>query len=289
MKSQLKGTGVALITPFTKDNQVDTEALSRIVNYVIDGGVDFIVVLGTTSEAPTLTKEEKQLVKQTIIAANRGRLPLVIGIGGNNTQNVIEEIKQTDLSEFVAILSVTPYYNKPSQSGLYAHFGAIARESSLPIILYNVPGRTGVSMTAETVLRLANDFSNIIAIKEASGNMVLDMNILKASSDHFSFLSGDDTTTLLSVYMGGVGAISVIGIAYPNEFSRMVRLGLEGKIGEANKLQYELLPKMELAFKEGNPTGIKAILAQKGLCEPYVRLPLVEASSQLKEEIERLA
>ncbi len=289
MKSQLKGTGVALITPFTKDNQVDTEALSRIVNYVIDGGVDFIVVLGTTSEAPTLTKEEKQLVKQTIIAANRGRLPLVIGIGGNNTQNVIEEIKQTDLSEFVAILSVTPYYNKPSQSGLYAHFGAIARESSLPIILYNVPGRTGVSMTAETVLRLANDFSNIIAIKEASGNMVLDMNILKASSERFSFLSGDDTTTLLSVYMGGVGAISVIGIAYPNEFSRMVRLGLEGKIAEANKLQYELLPKMELAFKEGNPTGIKAILAQKGLCEPYVRLPLVEASSQLKEEIGRLA
>ncbi len=289
MKSQLKGTGVALITPFTKDNQVDTEALSRIVNYVIDGGVDFIVVLGTTSEAPTLTKEEKQLVKQTIIAANRGRLPLVIGIGGNNTQNVIEEIKQTDLSEFVAILSVTPYYNKPSQSGLYAHFGAIARESSLPIILYNVPGRTGVSMTAETVLRLANDFSNIIAVKEASGNMVLDMNILKASSERFSFLSGDDTTTLLSVYMGGVGAISVIGIAYPNEFSRMVRLGLEGKIAEANKLQYELLPKMELAFKEGNPTGIKAILAQKGLCEPYVRLPLVEASSQLKEEIERLA
>ena len=289
MKSQLKGTGVALITPFTKDNQVDTEALSRIVNYVIDGGVDFIVVLGTTSEAPTLTKEEKQLVKQTIIAANRGRLPLVIGIGGNNTQNVIEEIKQTDLSEFVAILSVTPYYNKPSQSGLYAHFGAIARESSLPIILYNVPGRTGVSMTAETVLRLANDFSNIIAIKEASGNMVLDMNILKASSERFSFLSGDDTTTLLSVYMGGVGAISVIGIAYPNEFSRMVRLGLEGKIDEANKFQYELLPKMELAFKEGNPTGIKAILAQKGLCEPYVRLPLVEASSQLKEEIGRLA
>lgn len=289
MKSQLKGTGVALITPFTKDNQVDTEALSRIVNYVIDGGVDFIVALGTTSEAPTLTKEEKQLVKQTIIAANRGRLPLVIGIGGNNTQNVIEEIKQTDLSEFVAILSVTPYYNKPSQSGLYAHFGAIARESSLPIILYNVPGRTGVSMTAETVLRLANDFSNIIAVKEASGNMVLDMNILKASSGHFSFLSGDDTTTLLSVYMGGVGAISVIGIAYPNEFSRMVRLGLEGKIAEANKLQYELLPKMELAFKEGNPTGIKAILAQKGLCEPYVRLPLVEASSQLKEEIGRLA
>ncbi len=289
MKNQLKGTGVALITPFTKDNQVDTEALSRIVNYVIDGGVDFIVVLGTTSEAPTLTKEEKQLVKQTIIAANRGRLPLVIGIGGNNTQNVIEEIKQTDLSEFVAILSVTPYYNKPSQSGLYAHFGAIARESSLPIILYNVPGRTGVSMTAETVLRLANDFSNIIAVKEASGNMVLDMNILKASSEYFSFLSGDDTTTLLSVYMGGVGAISVIGIAYPNEFSRMVRLGLEGSIVEANKLQYELLPKMELAFKEGNPTGIKAILAQKGLCEPYVRLPLVEASSQLKGEIERLA
>ena len=270
MTNQLIGTGVALITPFTKDNQVDTEALARIVDYVTEGGVEFIVVLGTTSEAPTLTKDEKRIV------------------GGNNTQNVIDEIKQTDLSPFVAILSVTPYYNKPSQNGLYAHFAAIAKESTLPIILYNVPGRTGVSMTAETVVRLANDFQNIVAIKEASGNLLLDMNIIKDMPKDFILLSGDDATTLPAVYMGGSGAISVIGIAYPKEFSEMVRLGRQGKTVEANKLQYKLLPRTALAFKEGNPIGIKAMLAAKGLCEPYVRLPLVEASEELKKAISDL-
>lgn len=245
MTSQLKGTGVALITPFTADGQVDTKALANIVNYVIDGGVEFIVVLGTTSEAPTLTKEEKKIVRSTIIEANKGRLPLVLGIGGNNTQNVIDEIKTTDLTDFVAILSVTPYYNKPSQNGLYAHFAAVATESPLPIILYNVPGRTGVSLTAETILRLANDFENIVAVKEASGNLQLDMNIFKDMPANFTFLSGDDATTLPSVYMGGSGAISVIGIAYPKEFSEMVRLGLQGKTVEANKLHYALMPYRE--------------------------------------------
>jgi len=188
MTKQLRGTGVALITPFTAEKRVDTKALTRIVEYVTDGGVDFIVVLGTTSEAPTLSKEEKALVRETIIKANKKHLPLVLGIGGNNTQSVIEEIKSTDLTPFDAILSVTPYYNKPSQNGLYAHFAAIAKESPLPIILYNVPGRTGVCMTAETILRLANDFKNIIAVKEASGNLVLDMNILKDMPKHFTFL-----------------------------------------------------------------------------------------------------
>lgn len=288
MTNQLIGTGVALITPFTKDNQVDTEALTRIVDYVTEGGVEFIVVLGTTSEAPTLTKDEKRIVRETIIKANKGRLPLVLGIGGNNTQNVIDEIKQTDLSPFVAILSVTPYYNKPSQNGLYAHFAAIAKESTLPIILYNVPGRTGVSMTAETVVRLANDFQNIVAIKEASGNLLLDMNIIKDMPKDFILLSGDDATTLPAVYMGGSGAISVIGIAYPKEFSEMVRLGRQGKTVEANKLQYKLLPRTALAFKEGNPIGIKAMLAAKGLCKPYVRLPLVEVSEELKKAISDL-
>ena len=283
MTNQLIGTGVALITPFTKDNQVDTEALTRIVDYVTEGGVEFIVVLGTTSEAPTLTKDEKRIVRETIIKANKGRLLLVLG-----TQNVIDEIKQTDLSPFVAILSVTPYYNKPSQNGLYAHFAAIAKESTLPIILYNVPGRTGVSMTAETVVRLANDFQNIVAIKEASGNLLLDMNIIKDMPKDFILLSGDDATTLPAVYMGGSGAISVIGIAYPKEFSEMVRLGRQGKTVEANKLQYKLLPRTALAFKEGNPIGIKAMLAAKGLCEPYVRLPLVEASEELKKAISDL-
>ena len=282
---ELKGTGVALITPFTADNQVDVPALERIVEYVIAGGVEFIVALGTTSEAPTLTKEEKQLVCNTIVRVNNKRVPLVIGIGGNNTQNVIDEIKHTQLDDFVAILSVTPYYNKPSQAGMYAHFAAIAQASPLPIILYNVPGRTGVSMTAETVVSLATTFSNITAVKEASGNLVFDMQLLKQLPAGFTFLSGDDGTTLPSVYMGGKGAISVIGIAYPAEFSQMVRLGLEGKVAEANQLHYGLLPKIGLAFKEGNPIGIKAILAAKGLCEPYVRLPLVEASAELKKEV----
>lgn len=282
---ELKGTGVALITPFTADNQVDVPALERIVEYVIAGGVEFIVALGTTSEAPTLTKEEKQLVCNTIVRVNNKRVPLVIGIGGNNTQNVIDEIKNTQLDDFVAILSVTPYYNKPSQAGMYAHFAAIAQASPLPIILYNVPGRTGVSMTAETIVSLATNFSNITAVKEASGNLVFDMQLLKQLPAGFTFLSGDDGTTLPSVYMGGKGAISVIGIAYPAEFSQMVRLGLEGKVAEANQLHYGLLPKIGLAFKEGNPIGIKAILAAKGLCEPYVRLPLVEASAELKKEV----
>ena len=282
---ELKGTGVALITPFTADNQVDVPALERIVEYVIAGGVEFIVALGTTSEAPTLTKEEKQLVCNTIVRVNNKRVPLVIGIGGNNTQNVIEEIKNTQLDDFVAILSVTPYYNKPSQAGMYAHFAAIAQASPLPIILYNVPGRTGVSMTAETIVSLATNFSNITTVKEASGNLVFDMQLLKQLPAGFTFLSGDDGTTLPSVYMGGKGAISVIGIAYPAEFSQMVRLGLEGKVAEANQLHYGLLPKIGLAFKEGNPIGIKAILAAKGVCEPYVRLPLVEASAELKKEV----
>ena len=282
---ELKGTGVALITPFTADNQVDVPALERIVEYVIAGGVEFIVALGTTSEAPTLTKEEKQLVCNTIVRVNNKRVPLVIGIGGNNTQNVIDEIKHTQLDDFVAILSVTPYYNKPSQAGMYAHFAAIAQASPLPIILYNVPGRTGVSMTAETIVSLATNFTNITAVKEASGNLVFDMQLLKQLPAGFTFLSGDDGTTLPSVYMGGKGAISVIGIAYPAEFSQMVRLGLEGKVAEANQLHYGLLPKIGLAFKEGNPIGIKAILAAKGLCEPYVRLPLVEASAELKKEV----
>lgn len=282
---QLKGTGVALITPFTSDNKVDTEALTNLVNHVIDGGVNYIVVLGTTSEVPTLTKEEKKLVCETIIKANAGRLPLVIGIGGNNTQNIIDEINSTDLSEFTAILSVTPYYNKPSQEGMYAHFSTIAKNSPLPLILYNVPGRTGVSLQADIINRLARDFKNIVAIKEASGNLLLDMQIIKGKPKDFLFISGDDFSTLPSVFMGGAGVISVIGIAFPKEFSEMVRLGLEGKVEEARAIHYQLMKQTHLAFKEGNPMGIKAILAEKGLCKPHVRLPLVEASNALKAEI----
>ncbi|MDO5105142.1 4-hydroxy-tetrahydrodipicolinate synthase [Capnocytophaga sp.] len=282
---QLKGTGVAMITPFTADNKVDTKSLSRLVNYVIDGGVEYIVVLGTTSEAPTLTKDEKKLVCETIIEANKKRVPLVIGIGGNNTQNIIDEINTTDLSEFSAILSVTPYYNKPSQNGLYAHFSEIAKNAPLPVILYNVPGRTGISMTAETTNQLAKKFDNIVAIKEASGDLMLNMSIIKDKPEEFLLISGDDFTTLPSVLMGSSGVISVIGIAFPEEFSEMVRLGLRGEVEKARSIHYQLIKQTHLAFKEGNPMGIKAILAEKGLCQPHVRLPLVEASNSLKTEI----
>ncbi|MDO4781890.1 MAG: 4-hydroxy-tetrahydrodipicolinate synthase [Capnocytophaga felis] len=285
MMKPLKGTGVALITPFTSDNKVDTEALTKIVNYVIDGGVEYLVVLGTTSEAPTLTKDEKKLVCETVIEANNKRLPLVIGIGGNNTQAVIDEINSFDLSEFTAILSVTPYYNKPSQNGLYVHFSEIAKNSPLPVILYNVPGRTGVSMNADTINRLAKNFENIIAVKEASGDLSLDMAIIKDKPEDFLFISGDDFSTLPSVLMGGSGVISVIGIAFPKEFSEMVRLGLQGEVEKARVIHYQLMKQTHFAFKEGNPVGIKAILAEKGLCSPFVRLPLVEASNALKAEI----
>ncbi|MDO5608055.1 MAG: 4-hydroxy-tetrahydrodipicolinate synthase [Capnocytophaga sp.] len=285
MSQQLIGTGTALVTPFTDDNQVDVQALANLVDYVTQGGVEYIVALGTTAETPTLSKAEKQTVRETIIKANKKRLPLVVGIGGNNTQEVINEIQETDLSEFAAILSVTPYYNKPTQQGIYAHFAAIAQASPLPIIIYNVPSRTGVIMNAETTNRLATDFDNIIAVKEASGDMLLDMQIIKDKPKDFLFLSGDDLFTLPSIYMGGKGVITVVGIAFPREFSEMVRLGIQGETEKANALHYQLMEQTYLAFKEGNPVGIKAILAQKGLCKPYVRLPLVEASDTLKAEI----
>ena len=287
-KNKLIGMGVALVTPFNDDGSIDYDSLGNLIEYQIDCNTNYLVVCGTTAETPTLTPEEKEQIVRFVIKKNDNRIPIVLGIGGNNTSGVVEQIKNTDLEGISAILSVAPYYNKPSQNGLYAHFAAIAKESTLPIILYNVPGRTGVSLTAETILRLANDFKNIVAVKEASGNLQLDMNIFKDMPANFTFLSGDDATTLPSVYMGGSGAISVIGIAYPKEFSEMVRLGLQGKTVEANKLHYALMPKMAAAFKEGNPTGIKAILAAKGLCQPYVRLPLVEASEALKEEIKRI-
>ena len=283
-----KGLGIALITPFTLEGKVDYKSLRRLLDYQLANGADFLCILATTGEAPCLTKEEKEELTSFIKGVVGGRIPILKYCGGNNTAAVVDEIKTTDWTGIDGILSICPYYNKPSQNGLYAHFAAVATESPLPIILYNVPGRTGVSLTAETILRLANDFKNIVAVKEASGNLQLDMNIFKDMPANFTFLSGDDATTLPSVYMGGSGAISVIGIAYPKEFSEMVRLGLQGKTVEANKLHYALMPKMAAAFKEGNPTGIKAILAAKGLCQPYVRLPLVEASEALKEEIKRI-
>ncbi|KOS08042.1 dihydrodipicolinate synthase [Flavobacterium akiainvivens] len=277
----LTGTGVALITPFKKDLSVDTEALTRIVNYQVEGGIDYLVVLGTTAESATLDKEEKKLVIDTIVKANAGRLPLVLGIGGNNTKEVVEEIKSADLSEFVAILSVSPYYNKPTQEGIYQHFKMVAQASVLPIILYNVPGRTASNMLPETVIRLAKDFDNIVAIKEAAGDIVQAMRLIQNAPEGFLVISGDDMVTLPMVLAGGAGVISVIAEGFPHQFSQMVRLGLERRVDEAYKLHYEIADSIDMIFEQGNPAGIKHIFKELGLCEDTVRLPLVNINADL--------
>lgn len=282
---ELKGTGVALVTPFKEDGTIDVEALSNIVAHCQKGGVDYLVALGTTAETATLTKEEQKLVLDTIIVANNGVLPLVVGIGGNNTMAVVAEIKNTDLSDFCAILSVSPYYNRPTQEGIYQHFKAISEASSLPIIAYNVPGRTGSNMLASTTLRLANDFANIVAIKEASGNMGQVLEILHQKPAHFMVLSGDDLTGLAVILAGGDGVISVIAQGLPQEFSKMVRLGLEGRSKEAYQQHFRLQKGMNLIFEEGNPAGIKSIFEILGLCNSQVRLPLVAASAGLKKKL----
>ncbi len=281
------GTGVALITPFNEDFTIDTEALTKVVNYCIDGGVDYLVVLGTTGESAVLSKKEKQLVINTVVSANAGRLPLVLGIGGNNTAAVVEELQEVDLKDFVAILSVSPYYSRPTQEGIYQHFKAISLASPKPILLYNVPGRTGSNMLPETVLRLANDFNNIIGIKEASGDMVQVMSLIKDKPHGFMVISGDDFTALPTVLAGGDGVISVLGQGLPTEFSRMIRFGLEHRVKEAFELHYNLMEGMDLIFREGNPAGIKALLEHMGMGTALVRLPLVEATTSLKKNINR--
>jgi 4-hydroxy-tetrahydrodipicolinate synthase len=282
----LIGTGVALITPFKKDFSVDTEALTRIVNFQIENGIDYLVVLGTTAEMATLSEIEKNLVIETIIKANQNRLPLVLGVGGNNTLNVVEELKTRDLSNFVAILSVSPYYNKPTQEGIYQHFKCIAEASALPIILYNVPGRTASNMLPATVIRLANDFKNIIGIKEAAGDIVQAMKLIQHKPNDFLVISGDDMVTLPMVLAGGAGVISVIGEGFPKEFSTMVRLGLERKVDDAYKLHYLLVDSIDMIFEQGNPGGIKEVFKALGLCENIVRLPLVNVNSDLSTRIQ---
>lgn len=283
----LKGTGVALITPFKKDQSVDVAALQNLVKYVTQGGVEYLVVLGTTGEAATLTQEEKEVVKQTVKQANAGKLPLVLGVGGNNTTQVIEELDPSNLEGFDAILSVSPYYNKPTQEGIYQHFKAIAQKSSLPILLYNVPGRTGSNMNPETVIRLANEFPNIVGIKEAAGNMVQGMELIRQTTRRdFLVISGDDAIALPLVLAGGAGVISVIGQGIPQPFSTMIRLGLEGKIKEAFELQYQMMPSIDLIFEQGNPAGIKAMLAHAGVIENQLRLPLVAVDQDLEQRIE---
>ena len=281
----LIGTGVALVTPFKEDFSIDTEALRRIVNFSIDGGVEYLVILGTTAENATLSHDEKELVIQTVIEANDGRLPLVLGVGGNNTMKVVEELKTRDMSPYVAILSVSPYYNKPTQEGIYQHFKAVAKASPLPVIVYNVPGRTSSNMSPATVLRLANDFKNIVAIKEAAGDIVQAMQLLKDKPKDFHVISGDDMTALATVFAGGSGVISVIAQGFPKEFSEMIRLGLNRKVDEAYKSQYLLSDCIDMIFEQGNPAGIKQVFQAMGIADNTVRLPLVSVDESLQTRI----
>ncbi|WP_053977582.1 4-hydroxy-tetrahydrodipicolinate synthase [Mangrovimonas xylaniphaga] len=279
------GTGVALITPFNEDLSVDHEALKNIVNYNVENGTDYLVISGTTGESVTITKEEKKAIIATIVEANNGRLPLVLGIGGNNTANVIEEIKATDLSQIDAVLSVSPYYSKPTQEGIYQHFKAISEACPVDIILYNVPGRTASNMLPETTLRLANDFKNIVAVKEAGNNMGQYLKLLKDKPEDFLIISGDDDLALAVVLAGGAGVISVIGQGLPKQFAKMIKLGLEGKAKEAYDIHFKLMDIVGYIFAENNPAGIKAVFEALGLANDAVRLPLVPATEELKQKI----
>ena len=280
------GAGVALVTPFKEDKSVDFEALERLVNYQIDNGINYLVVLGTTGEPATLTTEEKEAVKQKIITVNNGRLPLVLGIGGNNTMAVVEEIKNTDLTAFDGILSVSPYYNKPTQEGMYQHFKNIAEASPLPIILYNVPGRTAKNMEPETIIRLANEFENVVAVKEAAGDMVQALYLIQNKPKDFLVISGDDMIALPMTLAGGAGVISVIGEGLPKEFSEMIQLGLEGKAKEAYVLHYKIMDSIDYIFEEGNPAGIKCLLNELQITSKEVRLPLVPVTDSLEKKIQ---
>ena len=279
------GTGVALVTPFKKDFSVDIEALTKITNFVIEGGVEYLVILGTTAESATLNAEEKDVVIETIVAANNGRVPMVLGVGGNNTAKVVDELKTRDLSRFTAILSVSPYYNKPTQEGIYQHFKAISEASPISIIVYNVPGRTASNMLPSTVIRMATDFKNIIGIKEAAGDIVQAMKLIQTKPEGFLVISGDDMITLPMVLAGGAGVISVIGEGFPKEFSEMVRLGLNKKATEAYKIHYKLADSIDMIFEQGNPAGIKEVFKHLGLSENTVRLPLVNVDENLSQRL----
>lgn len=277
MQNIFKGLGVALVTPFKADGSVDYDALRRLLDYQLSNGVDFLCVLGTTAETPCLSAEEKVKVKNIVVEKVQGRVPILLGCGGNNTAAVVEYLKNDDFTGVDGILSVCPYYNKPSQEGLYQHFKAIANATDLPVVLYNVPGRVGVNMTAETTLRLANDCPNIVAIKEASGNFAQIDDIIKNKPSHFDVISGDDGITFPLITLGAVGVISVIGNALPKEFSRMVRLALNGDYKNALEIHHKFTELFGLLFVDGNPAGVKAMLNIMGLIENQLRLPLVPA------------
>jgi len=286
MQNKLRGTGVAMVTPFKKDKSIDFNALTKLTKYIINGNVDFLVVMGTTGENPTLSINEQDDILNHIINISEKKLPIVYGIAGNNTKAVVERIKNTDFSNIDAILSATPYYNKPSQKGLYSHYKAIAEACPVPIILYNVPGRTSVNLSAETCLKLANDFDNIVAVKEASANLDQIMQIIKNKPEGFNVLSGDDTYTMPFIAMGMDGVISVIANALPQEFSDMVKASLDFDFKTAQKLHYKLLDFSNSLFLDGNPGGVKAALEILGIMEQNVRLPLEPVSKNVYETIE---
>ncbi|WP_074409382.1 4-hydroxy-tetrahydrodipicolinate synthase [Aquimarina megaterium] len=285
MNDFLRGTGIALATPFNKDGSIDYDGVTSLVNFCIEGNVEYLVVLGTTAESATLSKEEKKNLTAHIVEVNNKRLPLVIGVGGNNTSAVVDEIKEINSSDFDAILSVVPMYNRPSQEGIYRHYKAINDSATLPVILYNVPSRTATNMTAETTLRLAQ-LDKIIGIKEAVGDFTQVLQIIKNKPSDFLVISGDDALALPAVVAGGDGVISVVGQGFPASFSEMIRLGLSGETKKAFEKLYTLLPAIDYAFEEGNPAGIKNILKVKGVCEDNLRLPLIPVSEGLAKRIE---
>ena len=284
----LKGMGVALVTPFNEDGSVDYQALTRLVEYQIQNGVDFLCVLGTTAETPTLTGEEKSKIKKLVIERVNGRVPILLGVGTNSTQAVIDTLQNDDMTGVDAVLVVVPYYNKPSQEGIYQHYKAIANSTRLPIVLYNVPGRTGVNMTAETTLRLARDFDNIVAIKEASGNITQMDDIIKNKPEDFDVISGDDGITFPLITLGAVGVISVIGNAFPREFSRMTRLALAGDYQNALTIHHKFTELFKLLFVDGNPAGVKAMLSMMGMIKNRLRLPLVPTRITTYEQMRHI-
>lgn len=286
MNNKFQGTGVALVTPFTKEGTIDFPALGKLVEHVIENKVDFLVALGTTAETPTLTTDEKQAVLRFIVQQNNKRVPLVCGAGGNNTAAVVQQLQTWDWSGVDGLLSVVPYYNKPSQEGIYQHFKAIAQATALPIILYNVPGRTVTNMLPATTLRLAKEFANIVAVKEASGNMAQCMELVQSAAANFAVLSGDDDLVLPQIAMGMHGVISVAANCFTKDFAQMVLLARQGQIAAAKDLHYKLLKGINLLFAEGNPAGVKCVLQEMGIMQDTMRLPLVNVSLATKTQIQ---
>ena len=287
-RNKFRGLGIALITPFKMDGSIDFDALDRLVEYQIKGGADFLCIMGTTAETPTLSRNEKRLLKEHLVERVAGRVPLLMGCGGNNTAAILDELQNEDWRGIDGILSVTPYYNKPSQEGLYQHYAAIAKVSPLPIVLYNVPGRTGVNMKAETTLQLARDFDTIVAIKEASGIIPQMDDIIKNKPQNFDVISGDDGMTFPLITLGAVGVISVIGNALPTEFSRMVRLALKGEYSTSLTIHHKFAELFKLLFVDGNPAGVKAMLSEMGMIENVLRLPLVPTRLTTMEKISQI-